>query len=171
MDKKESGDLKRPSQEEQLKVFSNLFEAFKSIKLDWKSKYAGFERVLLDSKLVDHWVIVGISHDALELIANNGFSKTNKGVVRGHITNRKDRAEYLFSHDFKSSEDAYRYFMDLDKVILITKNENSIKKGLDDWSKTYEIDPEIFPYRCGFSTKYTEEALIYLKRLYEEKTK
>ena len=56
-------------------------------------------------------------------------------------------------------------------INLITKKENSIKKGPDDWSETYEIDPEIFPYRCGYSTKYTDEALIYLKRLYEEKTK
>ena len=74
-------------------------------------------------------------------------------------------------NDLRTNEDAFRYFMDHDKVTLITKNENSIKKGPDDWSETYEIDPEIFPYRCGYSTTYTDEALIYLKRLYEEKTK
>jgi len=157
--------MERPTTEEQLKVFSNLFEAFKSIKLDWKSKYAGFERILLDSKLVDHWLIVGISHDALMLIANNGFSKTNKGVVRGHIKDRKDRAKHLFTYNFKSPEDAFKYFMKHDKVTLITKNENSINKGFGDWSKCYPIDPEIFPYRCGYATKYTDEALLYLQEL------
>ena len=50
--------MDRPEYSEQLKVFSNLFEAFKGIKLDWKSKYAGFERILYDSKLVDHWTII-----------------------------------------------------------------------------------------------------------------
>jgi len=163
--------LDRPEYKEQLKVFSNLFESFKHIKLDWKSKYAGFERILLDSKLVDHWLIVGISHDALMLIAKNGFSKTNKGVVRGHIKDRKDRAKHLFTFDFKSSEDAFQYFMKYDKVTLITKNENSIKKGPNDWSKPYPIPPEIFPYRCGYATKYTDEALTYLKELYERETK
>ena len=159
--------MDRPDHKEQLKVFSNLFEAFKLIKLDWKSKYAGFERILLDSKLVDHWLIVGISQDALRLIASNEFSKTNTGVVRGHIKDRKDRARHLFTHDFKLSEDAFKYFMKYDKVILITKNENSIKKGPNDWSKQYPIPPEIFPYRCGYATKYTDEALTYLRRLYK----
>ena len=163
--------MERPTKEEQLKVFSNLFEAFKLIKLDWKSKYAGFERILFDSKLVDHWLIIGISRNALEYIAENGFSKTNKGVVRGHIKGRKDRAKHLFTHDFKSPEDAFKYFMEHDKVTLITKNENSINKGPDDWSKLYRIDPEIFPYRCGYATKYTDEALTYLKRLYEKEIK
>ena len=157
--------MKRPSYEEQLSIFSNLFEAFKPIKLDWKSKYAGFERILLDSKLVDHWLIVGISRDALKYIAENGFSKTNKGVVRGHIKDRKDRAKHLFTHDFKSSEEAFKYFMKYDKVKLITKNENSIKKGSKDWSKQYRIPPETFPYRCGYATKYTDEALLYLQEL------
>ena len=85
--------MERPAQEDQLKVFSNLFEAFKSVKLDWKSKYAGFERVLLDSKLVDHWLIVGISHDALELIANNGFSKTQKHL-KNEFPIRGSREKY-----------------------------------------------------------------------------
>ena len=163
--------MEQPSKAKQLEVFCNLFEAFQSINLDWKSKYAGFERILLDSKLVDHWLIVEISHDALKLIASNGFSKTNKGVVRGHITDRKDRAKHLFTHNFESSEDAFEYFMDNDKVALITKNENSIKKGPDDWSERYKIPPETFPYRCGYATKYTDEALAYLKRLYEKEIK
>ena len=163
--------MDRPEYSEQLKVFSNLFEAFKEIKLDWKSKYAGFERILYDSKLVDHWTIIGISEDALKLIASNQFAKYNKGVVRGHIKDRKDRAKHLFTYKFKSSEDAFKYFLKYDKVTLITKNENSTKKGPSDWSKQYPIPPQTFPFRCGFATKYTDEALIYLRRLYEKECK
>lgn len=95
----------------------------------------------------------------------NGFLKTNKGVVRGHRKDRKDRAKHLFTYNFKLPEDAFKYFMKYDKVTLITKNENSINKGFDDWSKRYQIDPEIFPYRCGYATKYTDEALLYLQEL------
>ena len=47
--------MKRPNKADQLEVFSNLFDAFKSVNLDWQAKYAGFERVLLDSK----WSITG----------------------------------------------------------------------------------------------------------------
>ena len=101
----------------------------------------------------------------------NGFLKTNKGVVRGHIKDRKDRAKHLFTYKFKSSEDAFKYFLKYDKVTLITKNENSTKKGPSDWSKQYPIPPQTFPFRCGFATKYTDEALIYLRRLYEKECK
>ena len=47
----------------------------------------------------------------------------------------------------------------------LNKNENSIKKGPSDWSEVYKIPSEIFPYRCGYSAKYTDDALSFLKNL------
>ena len=120
----EEQTMNRPEYIEQLKAFTTVWKAFKLIELPWQAKYTGFERILFDSKLLDHWTIVGISNDALSLIGINGFSKTNKGVVRGHIKDRKDRASHLFTADFKSSEDAFKYFMEYGKVNLITTNEN-----------------------------------------------
>ena len=159
--------MNRPEYIEQLKAFTTVWEAFKLIELPWQAKYTGFDRILSDSKLVDHWTIVGISDDALSLIASNGFSKTNKGVVRGHIKDRKDRASHLFTADFKSSEDAFDYYIKYDKVTLVTQNENGRGKSPADWSKQHTLPTGLFPYRCGFSAKYTNEALSYLKTLYE----
>jgi len=159
----EEHNMNRPEYIEQLKAFTTVWEAFKLIQLPWEAKYNGFERVLSDSKLVDHWKIVGISDDALSLIASNGFSTTNKGVVRGHIKDRKDRADHLFTSDLISSEDAFKYFMEHDKVNLVTTKEN----GGGYCSKQYPLPTDLFPYRCGFSAKYTNEALSYLKTLYE----
>ena len=113
--------LERPSEEHQFRVFSNVFEAFKSIDLGWKEKYAGFERILWESKQIDHWVAKAITHDALSMIAKNGFKKYNPEIVRGHIMARKIRAEKLFSSKFKSNKDAFDFFMQEDKVTLITK--------------------------------------------------
>jgi hypothetical protein len=161
--------MKRPTTEIQKAVFVDLYDAFKLIKLDWKSKYAGFERVLLDSKLVDHWVITGITHDALKVVSSNGFSKKNPGVVRGHSFNRKDRAKKLFDGDgFPASEEAFDYFMANDRVTLITKSENGVKKTKSDWSKIYTLDSNLFPYRSGYSARYTDEALKQLKLLAKE---
>ena len=158
--------MKRPTKKHQREVFANLYDAFKLIKLDWKSKYAGFERVLLDSKLVDHWIITGITHDALKIVSSNGFSKKNSGVVRGHSLDRKDRAKKLFDdHGFSTSEEAFNYFMANDKVTLITKSENGVKKTKSDWSKVYPLDSNLFPYRSGYSARYTDEALKQLKLL------
>ena len=159
----EEHNMNRPEYIEQLKAFTTVFEAFKLIELPWHAKYAGFETVLCYSELVDHWPGVGISDDALSLIASNGFSTTNKGVVRGHIKDRKDRADHLFTSDLISSEDAFKYFMEHDKVNLVTTKEN----GGGYCSKQYPLPTDLFPYRCGFSAKYTNEALSYLKTLYE----
>ena len=158
--------MKRPSAETQLAVFTNLYDAFKEINLDWSSKYAGFERVLLDSKLVDHWIITGITHDALEILSINGFAKKNPGIVRGHSVDRKDRAKKLFDGGgFPTSEEAFKYFMANDTVTLITKSENGVKKTKSDWSKIYPLDSNLFPYRSGYSAQYTDEALKYLMLL------
>ena len=157
--------LIQPPREEQIKVFCNLYDAFKLINLDWKSKYAGFERVLFDSKLVDHWIITSITYDALSYIANNGFSKKNTGIVRGHNIDRKMRAKHIFNRNFESPEEVFDYFMEHDKVTLITKSENGVKKGPSDWSTIYPLDRDLFPYRCGYAATYTDKALDYFKIL------
>ena len=72
--------MNRPEYIEQLKAFTTVWEAFKLIELPWQAKYTGFDRILSDSKLVDHWTIVGISDDALSLIASNGFQKPIKAL-------------------------------------------------------------------------------------------
>ena len=160
--------MQRQPREVQLAIFTNLFEAFKSIDLPWEAKYTGFERIILDSKKIDHWPIVEVTRDALQCIVNNGFSKYNKEVVRGHITDRKDRAEILFTRNFKSNEEAFEYFLKHEQVALITRSENSGNKGPKDWSKRYSIPLGIFPYRSGFSAKYSDEALFYLRTLAQQ---
>lgn len=159
-------NLVRPSEEMQMRVFCDVYSAVKNIKLDWASKYAGFERILFDSKLMDHWMITGVSQDALMVIAKNGFVKNNQGVVRGHIIGRRARAEVLFrDNNFKTDIEAYDYFIEHDKVVLITKAENGVKKTSSDWSKVYNLDDDLFPFRCGYSATYTENALSCLRQL------
>jgi hypothetical protein len=78
---------------------------------------------------VDHWIIPSITYDALTYIAVNGFSKKNTGIVRGHNIDRKVREENMFTNTYDSSKDVVVYFMKHDKVTLITKNKNGIKKA------------------------------------------
>lgn len=159
-------NLVRPSEEMQMRVFCDVYSAVKNIELDWSSKYAGFERILFDSKLMDHWTITGISKEALMVIAKNGFVRNNPGVVRGHIIDRRVRAEVLFKdNNFKTDIEAYKYFVEHDKVVLITKAENGFKKTSSDWSKVYDLDDDLFPFRCGYSATYTNIALSCLRRL------
>ena len=55
-----------------------------------------------------------------------------------------------------------------DRVTLITKSENGVKKTKSDWSKIYTLDSNLFPYRSGYSARYTDEALKQLKLLAKE---
>ena len=157
--------LERPSEEHQFRVFSIVFEAFKLIDLGWKEKYAGFERILWESRQIDHWVAKAITHDALSVIAKNGFKKYNPEIVRGHIMARKIRAENLFSSKFKSNKDAFDFFMQEDKVTLITKAENS-KSQAKEWSQSYPFSENLVRWRStGYAMTYTDELLITLKEI------
>ena len=71
----------------------------------------------------------------------------------------------MFTRNFKSNEEAFDYFLKHDLVALITSSENSGNEGPKDWSKRYSIPLGIFPYRSGFSAKYTDEALQFLRKL------
>ena len=157
--------IERPSEETQFKVFSNVFDAFKLIDLEWNKKYAGFERILWESKQVDHWVPKAITHDALAILAKNGFKKYNPQIVRGHIISRRNRAEKLFSNKFKTNKDAFDFFMEADMVTLITKTENSRSKSTE-WSESYRFSQKLVHWRSsGYAMTYTDELLYTLKKI------
>ena len=161
--------IKRPEDYVQKEVFYQIYDAFLTIDLPWKAKYKSFEVMLWASKLIDHMVITGISLDSLRLISDGGFMKTNRGVVRGHLMGRVRRGELLFGEEKINYSNAFDFFRKNDECILITKKENGTKVDpKTDWSKVYEFnrDDWIFPWRSpGYATKYSDDALNYLKKL------
>ena len=143
----------RPSDDAQRATFDSVYRHIVAIDLPWDVKYAGFERILYDCKRIDHWRPVGISHDALKVLAEQGFPNTCKELVRGHILGRRERAKMILDVD-TPLPDAWEIFTEHDKVVIITKSENSTQRTADTWSEIYPIPPDLFDYVEGFGLHY-----------------
>jgi hypothetical protein len=143
----------RPPIELQREVFNDIYRHIIAINLHWEAKYAGMERMLFDSKWVDHWLPVGITRDALLALAEEGFPATSKSVVRGHIKGRKERAALLLDRD-EPLNNAFDLFMEMDRVVLVTKAENGSKRTADTWSEIIHFPENTFDYVEGFGINF-----------------
>lgn len=87
------------------------------------------------------WRVVSISQAALDHITQY---RNTKGLQRGHILSRKDRALNLFDRDHPlNQQQLLKYFFENDTVALVTKAENS-KNGTTHWSKLFEVPEDLF---------------------------
>jgi len=163
----------RPDDLTQNNTFCDIYKAFLAINLPWQAKYKSFDTILWASGLIDHMVVIGISRDALSLIKENGFKKSNPTVVRGHRHARIDRGQLLFGERRWPFEKAFELYREYDQVVLITRAENGVKVDPDTgWSEVYSFPKEesLFPWRtAGFSATYSNKALDYLKKLAKQK--
>jgi hypothetical protein len=84
---------------------------------------------------------VSISADALHVLRSTGSAK---GLQRGHILARIDRANFLFDRRVPlERNELRRYFFEHDTVALVTKAENS-RSGVRHWSALHEVPEGLF---------------------------
>jgi len=122
-------------------LYSYLFAANVSLRI----KQRTFETA---AESRDMWRVVSISRAALECIALN---KTAKGLQRGHILSRNDRALHMFKRDQPLTQaELLGYFFEHDTVALITKAENS-RDGTAHWSPLLAVPEGIFTAGSFFS--------------------
>ena len=105
---------------------------------------------------------MGITKDALTALAEEGFPNSSKSVVRGHIQGRKERAAIILDRD-DLLDDAFELFMEMDRVVLITKAENGSKRTADTWSKVLKFSDETFDYVEGFGINYGKHRDFFRK--------
>lgn len=117
------------------RIYLLLFKA-SDIK-EW-TKQKTFEAA---AESTNSWRVVSISEAALQQIAN---SKSAKGLRRGHILSRSERARRMFGvKEPMSKEQLTKFFFDNDTVALITKEENA-KDGPDHWTPLHAVPDGIF---------------------------
>jgi hypothetical protein len=115
-----------------------LYKLLFAAAVDLRIKQRTFETAA-DSK--NSWRVVSISENALAHIAKTGEAK---GLQRGHLLARVERAKYLFERDAPLSQDQLlAYFFEHDTVALVTKAENA-KDGGNHWSVLHEVPEGMF---------------------------
>jgi hypothetical protein len=115
-----------------------LYKLLFAAAVDLRTKQRTFETAA-DSK--NSWRVVSVSKSALAHIARTGEAK---GLQRGHLLARAERAKYLFERLEPLDQDQLlNYFFEHDTVALVTKSENA-KDGGDHWSELYEVPEGMF---------------------------
>jgi hypothetical protein len=115
-----------------------LYKILYSAEVDQRIKQRTFETAA-DSK--NSWRVVSISVDALAYIARTGDAK---GLQRGHLLSRADRAKFIFQEQQPLNQDQLlSYFFEHDTVALVTKAENA-KHGVSHWSSLQEVPEDLF---------------------------
>lgn len=85
--------------------------------------------------------MVSISQAALDHLLRE---RSAKGLQRGHVLPRVDRAKHLFERSAPVDQDELlAYFFEHDTVALVTKAENA-KSGVAHWSQLHAVPEDLF---------------------------
>lgn len=115
-------------------LYTLLFKA----NVDLRIKQRTFETAA-DSK--NSWRVVSISQAAIDHIKNTGEAK---GLQRGHMLSRVNRAQFLFNRDTPlTKSELLEYFFKHDTVAMVTKTENT-KDGTSHWSSLHAVPEGLF---------------------------
>jgi hypothetical protein len=111
---------------------------FRSDHLELRVKQRTFETA---AETKNSWRVVSITSAAIEHLRE---TESAKGLQRGHLLSRSDRAKYLFNRDVPLSRDELlQYFFEHDTVALVTRVENA-KDGVQHWSKLHPVPEGLF---------------------------
>ena len=116
---------------------------------------------LMASAYEDHWRVIGVTKEALNVFRAHGFKKVSRmGINRGHIFDRKDTLKYMLDYPFQDVEEWWNFYYDRDKTILMTSTENITGKLSDHYSV-----PEGLFHNSGFAWRHGKEEVEFLTEL------
>ena len=103
-----------------------------------RAKVVCLEDIAHEDERFQSWLVVGITRNALEALAEVGFRVPNANIRRAHKVSRRARGDELFNRD-EPMPNAYDFFFEHDSVILTTAAENGIN-GFEHWSEIFPLD-------------------------------
>lgn len=131
---------------------------------DWKlpiKKKVKMLMSLLECAYDDHWRVIGISKEALNVFKVHNFKKVSRmGINRGHIYDRNETLTYMLEHPFNDADEWWDFFYSRDRTILMTSTENMSNKVGD----YFEVPEGLF-HTQGFAWKHGKEEVDFLTEL------
>lgn len=164
-------NLNNPTVPDEFKISEHLYNALKEIDTDRRNCLGGGDQypmahlARIISTLIrrkNQWRVIGITKEALELLASCGFEKPPKAIQRGHLVSRADVAAYIFSQSegFISKQELEYVLWFYDQTVLMTVDQNK---------KTYAT-PEFYKFEFdeGLDVLF---ASAYIGHVYGEREK
>jgi hypothetical protein len=118
------------------------------------------------------WRVVGITHEALDLLATKGFDKNKlpRKLCRGHIIDRVKTTRELFKGDEpKELNEFFDYYLDKDQTVIMLNEQNRAKIP-PEYIKIDNPNAELFPNGSLMGWKHREEERKYLRNLHSSRS-
>jgi hypothetical protein len=117
------------------------------------------------------WHVVGITREALDLLATNEFRKPSKGLCRGHIVNRIKTARLLFGRSEPMKLDEFfNLFLENDRTVIMLKEQNNHNMPCPDFIPVANLAGELFPNGSLIGWKHRKLERDYLRNLHSRQT-
>jgi hypothetical protein len=117
------------------------------------------------------WRVVGITPEALELLASVGFRKSQlpRRLCRGHIVDRVQTARILFDRANPIvEEEFFEVFLRNDRTIIMLSEQNRGKGRLPKYLPFENDNALLFPNGALIAWKHRKPEVEFLASLYAE---
>jgi hypothetical protein len=115
------------------------------------------------------WRVVGITREALELLATTDFNKNKlpRQLCRGHIIDRIETARQLFEREAPIGlEEFFEVFLNADRTVIMLNKQNDHTKPFPEYIKIDNPDAELFPNGALMSWKHRKKEREFLRQLH-----
>jgi hypothetical protein len=115
------------------------------------------------------WRVVGITREALELLATADFDKKNlpRQLCRGHIIDRIETTRLMFDRAEPLSLDAFfEKFLDADRTVIMLNKQNDHTKQFPTYIEIDNPDAALFPNGSLMSWKHRKQEREFLRQLH-----
>lgn len=119
-------------------IFQELYKTIFRMNTSIRAKVVCLEDIAHEDERFQSWLVVGITRNALEALAEVDFRVREARIKRAHKVSRQDRGDELFNRG-EPMPNAYDFFFERDSVILTTSAENGIN-GFEHWSEIFPLD-------------------------------
>ncbi len=115
------------------------------------------------------WRVVGITREALTLLATTDFNKNKlpRQLCRGHIIDRIETTRLLFEREAPSGlEEFFEVFLRNDRTVIMLNKQNDHTKPFPDYIRIDNPNAELFPNGSLMSWKHRKMEREYLRQLH-----
>lgn len=111
----------------------------------------------------DHWQVIGITEDALQVFAEHDYRRVSRmGINRSHLVDRYKTFITMLEEPLMECDEWWNFYRNNDTTVLATSTENS----KNSFSKIYDIDTSLGLFKSrGFGWRHTKEEIKFLKEI------
>lgn len=114
------------------------------------------------------WRVVGITKEALDLLASENFRKKNlpRRLCRGHVVDRVQTTRLLFDRDQPATlNDFFDRFLENDATVIMLSEQN-MTRTFPNYIPIENPDGELFPNGSLMGWKHRKKEREFLMQLY-----